>query len=177
MNLVCRADATAVVGAGHVMRCATLSGTWQARGCGRAAIRGEVTLPFVQVRLEEVGVAMAADLPDSGEGVLVVDTYDIGERVACAARAAALRVLVDDLGEAVPSGYDAVWNPNAYGVAELYSSFDGPVLTGPEMVPIRGDLPRWQGTGEGRVGVLLGGGRTPEHVTGALARAATPGST
>jgi len=131
---------------------------------------GEVAIPFVRARLAEAGVGVRGDLPPTGrEDVLVVDHYSEPVREACAARADfRLRVLVDDLGGAVPSGVDVVWNPNAYGEAASYAEFRGQVLAGPEYVPLREGLPEWRSSGASASGVMLGGGKLPERLQRAL---------
>ena len=144
------------------MRCAALAEAWLDARLGTVRFEGEFTIPFVRQRLESLGVATGApDRHDDRDAVLVVDTYDINERARCGRRRrAALRVLVDDLGETVPAGYSVVWNPNAYGNSVPYAAFAGPVLTGIDALPLRKALPSWSGRDARSVGVSLGG-RTP----------------
>jgi len=54
--LACRADATPAIGAGHVMRLSVLAAAWQAGG-GEVAWYGEVTIPFVERRLTDLGIS------------------------------------------------------------------------------------------------------------------------
>lgn len=167
-RLCLRADAEARIGAGHAMRLASLGEAWTAGG-GRAVLWGRVELPFVAERLAGAGVEVADAPPADGGCVLVVDSYDEAVRATCAARPARLRVLVDDLGCPVPSGYGMVWNPNAYGDAALYPGFAGEVLGGPAAVPVRPGLPAWSGAGSPTVGAMLGGGN-PGPVLGEAMR-------
>jgi spore coat polysaccharide biosynthesis predicted glycosyltransferase SpsG len=180
LDLLLRADATPDVGAGHVMRCATLAHAWRARQGGAARVWGTVTIPFVSRRLAELGVEVAAR-PGAPRRrvVVVVDSYDDAVRAECAAVAGArLRVLVDDVGEMVPAGYDAVWNPNPFGAPALYPRFAGAVLAGPECVPVRPDLPSWhaadprRGAAPERAAVVLGGGDAGRTLAPALERLA-----
>jgi hypothetical protein len=161
-RLVIRADATPEVGAGHLMRCASLGEAWTTGGLGPVRVQGRVTLPFVVQRLREIGIERC---PEDGAmeaaDVLLIDSYSASVRAEGAQARAGLKVLVDDVGGAVPDGFDVVWNPNAYGSALLYPGFSGRVLTGASCVPLRAGLPRWSGaSGEGTA-VALGGSSLP----------------
>jgi hypothetical protein len=114
-----------------------------------------------------MGVTIAAQ-PAQAPAMLLVDIYDESERRSLAGDSAfRSRVLVDDLGLDVPAGFDAVWNPNAYGSPDLYRSFGGQVISGRDCVPIRSGLPRWDLKGGGAIS--CGGGKTPNALQGALA--------
>lgn len=169
-SLFILADATPRFGAGHVMRCAALAEAWQKREVGRAFIIGEVSIPFAMQRLEDAGVEILAHpFFVSDHDVVLVDSYESSVRLRGAAMAAAgLRVFTSDVAEQVPPGFDAVWNPNAYGSAELYSEFEGPVIAGQGTVPLRGDLRVWRRPGNGAFGAALGGGDPPQVMTSAL---------
>lgn len=158
-TLVLRANATPTTGAGHVMRCLNLAEAWLGGAYGPVALNGEVSIPFVAERVASMGIA-PYNATQFTDAVLVVDSYDSAVRQRCAhADDFRLRVLVDDLGETVPAGYDGVWNPNAYGSRSLYPGFDGAVLAGPGMVPVRSNLPHWTGLAAApAIGVALGGG-------------------
>jgi spore coat polysaccharide biosynthesis predicted glycosyltransferase SpsG len=165
--LVVRADASTSVGAGHVMRCLTLTEQWLELG-GRAECWGKVDLRFARRRADALGVPIVARPTEEGS-VLLVDVYDESERLSLAGANLAKRcVLVDDLGSDVPIGYDAVWNPNAYGRADLYRAFGGEVIAGVDCVPIRRGLPRWVPKGAGAVS--CGGGEVPPPLRAALSQ-------
>jgi hypothetical protein len=154
-RLIVRADATAVTGAGHAMRCLGLLEAWRERG-GEGALWGTVSLPFVDARAREGGIPVV-QAPAAAD-VLVVDLYDPAAREALAnASVARVRVLVDDLGEAIPRGYDAVWNPNPYGHPGLYPDVAATLLVGTDTVAIRTGLPRWIGDQSGAISL---GGRS-----------------
>lgn len=153
MRLLVRADATPEVGAGHVMRCAALAESWIAVGVGDVIVAGDVTLPFVQHRLQQLGVKVDRAAAQSGADVLLVDSYDERVRHEPPDGPAALRVLVDDLG-ANADRFDVVWNPNAYRADMLYVGFTGEVIS--QLVPLRGGLPVWSPQ-SGTVAVSLGG--------------------
>jgi spore coat polysaccharide biosynthesis predicted glycosyltransferase SpsG len=166
--LACRADATPTIGAGHAMRLSVLAAAWQAAG-GEVAWQGEITIPFVERRLAELGIPLQDELEeDRGVSVFVIDSYDATVRYTKGFTNAVVRVLVDDLGGVVPPGYDVVWNPNAYGRAELYPGFSGAVLSGPEAVAIRDGLPPWRTRPDGETVVTIGGGDPSASLRDAL---------
>lgn len=169
-----RVDATPAVGAGHAMRCAAFAERWASRTGGRVSLHGELTIPFVRARLEPLPVELAAGPARPPVGaILVVDSYDAGVRAWGARQTGcALRVLVDDMGEPVPAGYDMVWNPNAYGTPALYPGTPACFLGGEDAVPLRRGLPRWEGGEPGTVAVMLGGSRLARRLDGALDRVA-----
>lgn len=172
--LVIRADATPLTGAGHAMRCLNLAEAWVRQRRGSAALVGEITIGFVIERARRLGVRIHAP-SDWPEGqVLVVDSYDEDVRIATASLGSFVRrVLVDDLGESVPSGFHMVWNPNAYGSESLYPQFQGAVVTGPRAVPLNPELPPWRGRGSKRIGIALGGGSIAPVLVELLSRLAT----
>jgi hypothetical protein len=160
LRLKLNADANPEIGAGHVMRLANLVEAWLQLGIGDADLAGLVTLPFVQKRLNELGIASNAAPVQSYDNVITVtDSYDVQRRRDGAIGTGALRVLVDDLGGEVSAAYDVIWNPNAYGGRDLYPDFRGEVLSGAGALSIRSDLPAWRSTSSGTIGVMLGGGR------------------
>lgn len=161
VRLVVRADANPTIGAGHAMRCLNLIDSWLGRRLGPVSFEGEIQLDFVEERMRRLGIAPSTAAVPLRHAVLVVDDYAAPVREALARRPGALlRVLVDDLGGAVPCGFDVVWNPNAYDAGALYPGFDGRVISGPESVPIRESLPRWQGArSSSAIGITVGGGR------------------
>lgn len=158
--LVLRVDATPRTGAGHAMRCLNLAEAWGRRDAGQVVVAGDVSLAFVEERLQSLGLRAQPSAEWPSGAVLVVDSYDEVVRREGGLRGGYVRkVLVDDIGGVVPPGYDTVWNPNPYGCSSLYPGFTGTLVTGYEAVPVRADLPRWQGPGSGLVGVALGGGQ------------------
>ena len=169
-RLLIRADATRAIGAGHVMRTLVLADAWTSALAGPAAVVGTFDLPFVRRRLLGSGIPIHERLPADGEtSVLVVDSYDESVRQEGGAwRAATLRVLVDDLGGAVPGGYDVVWNPGPLETGHLYPGFRGVHFGGEGWVPVRAGLPSWSGGEQGRVAVLLGGSGVSPALTAAM---------
>ena len=173
-DLLIRADASAISGAGHAMRTLALAEAWAASGAGQVGLAGAVELEFVRRRAAELGIVPQKGLSDDPRpAVLVVDSYDQQTRLEGAAwPPASLRVLMDDLGGFVPAGYEVVWNPGPWGGEIPYPEFPGTVLTGVDFVPIRSGLPVWSGGEAGRVAVLLGGGQVDRALAGAMMRLA-----
>lgn len=172
LDIVLRADATISIGAGHVMRCANVLAAWQARGLGTAYVWGDISLPFVVDRLNDLRIRAGRECVVANPALVLVDHYseEVRHQVA---RGRSVYVLVDDLGCAVPEAFDCVWNPNAYGSAELYPGFAGPVLTGPHFIPLRLDLPKWHPSDRPRMGLMLGGSAIQARLSAALDTVAT----
>ncbi|MEO8633710.1 MAG: bifunctional UDP-2,4-diacetamido-2,4,6-trideoxy-beta-L-altropyranose hydrolase/GNAT family N-acetyltransferase [Gemmatimonadales bacterium] len=166
LTLEVDADATAQIGAGHLMRCAALAEAWLDLGLGAVRFPGDVDLPFAAARAS----LLAARAPEGAGAstVLVCDSYDRARRERAALRDdVRARILVDDLCGPVPEGFDAVWNPSPHASLSDYPLFVGAVLAGPDVLPIRTGLPRWCNA-PGPTAVLLGGGHPPRHVAAAL---------
>jgi UDP-2,4-diacetamido-2,4,6-trideoxy-beta-L-altropyranose hydrolase len=171
--LVIRTVATPAVGSGHAMRCLNFADAWARVGSGPVVLAGTITIPFVRERARALGVALVLEGSCPGGDILLVDTYDERARRSGAVDGSfVLRVLVDDLGETIPPGYDVVWNPNAYADRSSYPGFQGAVMAGVDVVPVRPDLPSWEGQHATAVGIALGGGRLPVVLRDALERLA-----
>ncbi len=153
------------------MRCLTLAEEWLETG-GRVKWSGNLDIPFVRRRATALGIQMASGPPEGGS-MLLVDTYDHPERLRLSlAPGPARRVLVDDLGGEVAFGYDAVWNPNAYGTSGLYPRYAGEIITGEDFVPIRRGLPPWTPSARNATSGALsfGGGDLPPHLHAAVSQ-------
>lgn len=171
LTLEVDADANAVIGAGHLMRCATLAEAWLDLGLGPVRFTGELKLPFAASRASQLAEREGGQA--DGSTVLVSDSYEPQHRERAALRTdARARILVDDLSGAVPEGFDAVWNPSPQASQSDYPRFRGAVLAGPDVLPIRTGLPRWRGA-PGPTAVLLGGGSPLPQVAAALELLAT----
>jgi hypothetical protein len=167
-------DATPATGAGHAMRCAVLAEAWRHAGGGTVILRGTVTIPFVQARFAAAGVAVAGG--EAMADVVMCDHNDPGVRAGAGMLPGRLRVLVDDLGGAVPAGFEVVWNPNAYDASRDYPGFAGEVLSGEASVPLRRGIAEWRGGGSGTSGAFLGASAAGRQLLDALAGAAGKGS-
>lgn len=152
------------------MRCLNLAEAWRRTVSGPVSIAGEISLDFVRERAEDLGVPIVENENWPEGEILVVDSYNEAVRAdGSIGGRYGRRVLVDDLGEQVPDGYDTVWNPNPYGDEALYPRFAGVLITGRGTVPIRPGLPKWEGSESRRVGVALGGGQVCAETVAVLA--------
>jgi UDP-2,4-diacetamido-2,4,6-trideoxy-beta-L-altropyranose hydrolase len=162
MNLLIRADASADMGTGHVMRCLALAQGWIDRG-GRvefALARGAQELG---PRLEAEGVAAYRIAGESG-GVddatqtaalaakleaqwVAVDGYQFDASYQCALKRAGMRVLfLDDAGHGTPYSADIVLNQNLHAEATLYQEHgpDTRLLLGTRFALLRREFQAWQ---------------------------------
>lgn len=135
-RLLIRADATAKIGTGHVMRCLALAQAWQDIG-GDAAFAMASIPPAVRAKLkvQRCGVHNISAPPGSSEDTLetsrlaanlgatwvVVDGYVFNQIYYSALKASGLKVLaVDDYGHAQRYEVDLVLNQNAYAEPGMY---------------------------------------------------------
>ena len=195
-SLLIRADASSVVGTGHVFRCLALAQAWQDRG-GRVVFAAAELPASLRDRLEseQCGVegipAIAGSLEDAaitaqlarglGATWVVLDGYHLGGAYRQRLRAEGHRVLLlDDDGSRGPYDVDAVLNQNLGARSGLYagvSSRTG-LLVGSHLALLRREfrcpaVPRVEGRGlEMRVLVSFGGA-DPVDLTGRVLRALT----
>lgn len=134
--LLIRADATAQMGTGHVMRCLALAQAWQDSG-GAVAFGAVALPPLLETRLRTEGIAVhlltatTGSADDAAQTVtlagqmgaewVVIDGYQFGAEYQRALKAAGLRVLaMDDYGHAEHYYADVVVNQNIYADESLY---------------------------------------------------------
>jgi UDP-2,4-diacetamido-2,4,6-trideoxy-beta-L-altropyranose hydrolase len=136
-HLLIRADASAAIGTGHVMRCLALAQAWQDSG-GRATFASVEIPPSLAQRLQAEGIAIAsipapvASTIDSTETAArarsenadwtVVDGYRFLPAYYGALRAAGLQVLaVDDIAHLEHYPVDVLLNQNLNAASERYA--------------------------------------------------------
>ncbi|HYM79310.1 MAG TPA: UDP-2,4-diacetamido-2,4,6-trideoxy-beta-L-altropyranose hydrolase [Candidatus Dormibacteraeota bacterium] len=148
-TLVIRADASAGIGAGHVMRCLALAQAWQDAG-GRVifALASGADQVGNRLRTENMDVAEISATPGTADDAtqtselcrklrspwLAVDGFHFSAEYRQGVRNAVSRLLLfDDHGEFAPYRCDVVLNTNPYASEELYPQPAAPAryLLGP----------------------------------------------
>ncbi|MBP7828514.1 MAG: UDP-2,4-diacetamido-2,4,6-trideoxy-beta-L-altropyranose hydrolase [Kiritimatiellae bacterium] len=187
MKLVIRADASAKIGAGHVMRCLSLAQAAMARGWEATMVSRDLA-PGLRKRVETAGcrlvsIAQAHPHPDdlahtleaarqSAARWIVVDGYDFDAGYHAALRASGARVMVvDDHRHRDRYPADILFNQNIHAERLVYPADPGTVfllgpryaLLGPAFLPWR-DRPRDIPETARRVLVSMGGA-DPDNAT------------
>lgn len=202
MKLLVRADASAQIGTGHIMRCLALAQAWQAVGgqalfvvAGEESARAarQAAAGFEVVSLD-VSPGGPEDLSktitraqDRGALRVVVDGYHFDAIFQEGLKKAGLQVLfIDDVAHAGYYCSDWVLNQNIFGAPSMYPSLapHTRLLLGPRYFLLREEfrawasLPRETAVQAGKVLVTLGGS-DPHHATlkvvSALRRLEWPG--
>jgi UDP-2,4-diacetamido-2,4,6-trideoxy-beta-L-altropyranose hydrolase len=187
MRLVFRADASAQMGTGHLMRCLALAQAWRGDG-GESAFVTRAEGPLAE-RLKEEGnevVAVGAAPGSSGDATrtaevarregadwIVLDGYHLLDPYELALRERGARIVAfDDYGHARHEHADLVVNANAYAAEDEYRrrGTTCELMLGGRYVPLRREFERFrswereQRDRATRVLVALGGS-DPENRT------------
>ena len=160
-TILFRADASAAIGTGHVMRCLALAEAWQDVG-GAATIAMAQSTPAIEKRLRARNIQIDAfttapgDTSDATQTAslardlgtiwVVVDGYCFGARYQSTLKEAGLKVLfIDDNGHSEHYSADIVLNQNAHASKKLYVSRadDTRLLLGPRYALLRREFHRW----------------------------------
>lgn len=187
-TLLIRADASLVMGTGHVMRCLALAQAWQDDG-GSAIFAMAGTAPLVPARLgkESVGIleisAAAGSEKDAAQTValarkhdadwVVVDGYQFGADYQKALKSAGLKLLfLDDYGHGERYCADVVLNQNVAADESLYRNRESytRLLLGPNYCSLRREFNSWREwrreiPSVGHRVLLTMGGSDPENFT------------
>ncbi|MGV8042522.1 MAG: UDP-2,4-diacetamido-2,4,6-trideoxy-beta-L-altropyranose hydrolase [Thermoanaerobaculaceae bacterium] len=188
-KLLVRADASAEIGTGHVMRCLALAQAWQFRGGAVVFVSSSCPEPLAaRVAAEGMSITRISAAAGSGDDIAatmavahstgarwaVVDGYRFGPEFVQTLGESGLRVLeADDCGPARPWSSDWVLNQNIYAEEAMYPERAGStrLLLGPKYALLRREFWRLRGHRRvvrreaSRVLVTLGGG-DPRNVTG-----------
>ncbi len=188
MNLLLRADANALMGTGHVMRCLALAQAWQDRG-GLAAFLSAPLPSAIETRLSAEGLAVVAlkswpgGAADAAETIrqaealqadwVVVDGYQFDAAYHKALKDAGLKLLVlDDNGDSGFYWADLVLNQNIHAQADWYKNRASytRLLLGTQYALLRREFLAWRGwqrdTPETAYKILVTlGGSDPDNVT------------
>lgn len=164
-RLLLRANASAEIGTGHVMRCLALAQAWQRHG-GRVHFLLGQPLAGLDQKLAEAGceAAVLADSPalgsvaDAAQAIahaqqikadwVVVDGYHFDAAYQEALKQAGLRVLfIDDYGPCDFYSADVVLNQNIYATQELYAqrAAETELLLGCRYALLRAEFRPWLG--------------------------------
>lgn len=191
--LLLRADASATIGTGHIMRCLALAQAWQDAG-GQAVFAcaempdtlvARLEREQVPVRCLDVAVAGEADIAATvalahqlGASWLVVDGYRFTPVFLDAVRSGGPRVLaVDDMAHLERYPVDLVLNQNLSARRETYHgklARDTELLLGPRYSLLRREFrstvagTRAPLNGRARRVLLTFGGSDPENHTGTI---------
>lgn len=161
--LLIRADASAQIGTGHVMRCLALAQAWQDAG-GRTCFVLANPAPSLESRLQAEDMAIRhlvgidAGTAEDAEATaviahekkadwIVIDGYHFGAEYQKQLKKAGFRLLfIDDYGHADHYYADIVLNQNIYAQADLYPSREPytRLLLGIEYVLLRREFWAWR---------------------------------
>lgn len=194
LKLLIRADGSARMGTGHVMRCLSLAQGWRRAGGEAGFVLAEAT-PALEQRLQDEGINItrldapagsAADAAETarlarGRGAewVVADGYHFDAAFQQAIKAAGLQLLVvDDFGRAGPYCADYILNQNFHAMAELYTrrAPHTRLLLGTRYALLRQQFDDWRGWNRefpavARKVLVTLGGSDPDNVTGQVVEA------
>ncbi|NER34635.1 MAG: UDP-2,4-diacetamido-2,4,6-trideoxy-beta-L-altropyranose hydrolase [Oscillatoria sp. SIO1A7] len=194
MKLLIRADASAKIGTGHVMRCLALAQAWQgAKGEPIFAMANPV--PALEKRIESEGMQVVCLTTEPGSAAdaretaavarelqaswVVVDGYRFGGEYQKTIKDSGLRLLfIDDCGHAEHYYADLVLNQNISAEEQWYRNREPctQLLLGTRYTLLRREFWQWQGWQRTvpaiakKVLVTLGGA-DPDNVTLKVIRA------
>jgi UDP-2,4-diacetamido-2,4,6-trideoxy-beta-L-altropyranose hydrolase len=186
--LLVRADASAQIGTGHVMRCLALAQAWQDAG-GRVVFLMAMEAPALEARLRSEGMEVihlpvqpgstddairTADFAHQvGADWVVVDGYHFGADYQRIIKDSGLRLLfIDDNGHAGHYSADLVLNQNIHAHEGLYPNKEPytRLLLGTRYVLLRREFLKWRGWKReipevARKVLVTMGGSDPDNVT------------
>ena len=161
-NLLIRADASAEIGTGHVMRCLALAQAWQDAG-GKTTFLMAQSTPSIEARLtaENCSVLSLSVMPGSNEDAdltneyasgidaewLVADGYAFGAKYQEQIRNRERKLLcVDDAGKCDRYVADIVLNQNLAAAHDLYPNYlpGTQLLLGPSFCLLRREFTPWR---------------------------------
>ncbi|MBZ5679412.1 MAG: UDP-2,4-diacetamido-2,4,6-trideoxy-beta-L-altropyranose hydrolase [Acidobacteriia bacterium] len=191
--LLIRADASATIGTGHIMRCLALAQAWQDSG-GDAVFAIAELPPAIEDRLageglsivrmpKSVGASEDADATvnlarERSAAWVVIDGDRFDEAFLQRVKSGVARVLlIDDFAERESFPADLILNPNLDATEESYRKRGtlAPLLLGEPYVMLRREFTAWRGQRsfpeEGRKILVTLGGSDPENLTPKIAEA------
>jgi len=192
-TLLIRADASAAIGTGHVMRSLALAQAWQDSGGQTifamaqstdsinrriASELCEIVQLFVTTGSPEDSYATASLAKKQEARWTCIDGYAFGETYLESLKAAGLRLLFIDDRRNGPCAADLVLNQNLYATEQQYAGVGAHcrLLLGPKYALIRREFNRWRGwkrtiSPACRRLLVTMGGSDPENITGRIIEA------
>jgi UDP-2,4-diacetamido-2,4,6-trideoxy-beta-L-altropyranose hydrolase len=188
-----RADASAEIGTGHVMRCLALAQAWQDVGGTAIFILAEST-PAILARLTAEGfeaIAIRAFRGSSQDAqstlelsrshnadLIVLDGYAFGSEYQRRMKASADLLVIDDNGETGELHSDFLLNQNLHACDKMYVG-RGPnakLLLGPRFALLRREFAKWRGWSReipsiARRLLITMGGTDPQDLTSRILEA------
>jgi UDP-2,4-diacetamido-2,4,6-trideoxy-beta-L-altropyranose hydrolase len=186
--LLIRADASAQIGTGHIMRCLALAQAWQDAG-GHVTFLMAMEAPALESRLHSEGmevVYLPVQPGSTGDAIqtadfarqvgadwVVVDGYHFGAGFQRAIKGSGLCLLfIDDNGHAMHYSADLVLNQNIHAHEGLYQNREPytRLLLGTRYVLLRREFLKWRGWKReipdvARKVLVTMGGSDPDNVT------------
>lgn len=184
MRVLIRADASASIGIGHVMRCLALAQALRdsgdvvtllssadlARPVRDAWLMEGVDIQSLDPRaaLEDDAKATRDWVLSTGATWLVVDGYQFDDQYRSVASGSAMLAWIDDQG--APAAHaDLIVNGNLYGHRDLYPGTGARLAVGPRYALLRREFRSYLNDSSAREGTVMSlGGADPDGRTGAL---------
>ena len=187
-TLLIRADASAAIGTGHVMRCLALAQAWQDAG-GKSVFAMAEATPAIEKRLLQEGGTTEVVNADAGSSKdatgtallaeelnaawLVCDGYRFGADYQNAIKDNGVRLLlIDDNAHCESYAADLILNQNAHASADLYSgrALRSRLLLGPRYAMLRRQFAGWREwcreiSPSGHRVIVTMGGSDPDNFT------------
>ena len=193
LRLCIRADASAEIGVGHVMRCLALAQAWQDAGGSVTLVTSALTTSLAdRLRKENIEVsplqAVAGSTADAAEflqlaaksaaSAIVVDGYHFGQAYHdTISRFSGASLTIDDTGQLSHYATSYVLNQNLGASATLYENRDGNtrLLLGTDYALIRREFRQHDQRGRSRDGsikrvLVTLGGSDPDNITETVVR-------
>lgn len=168
-----RADGNAVIGLGHVMRCATLAQSLVDAGAQVTFLSRSLPDPIASKLCKSAVVTLAEGLDSSAvdsSDIVVVDGYHLVDEVVANAHRCRRMVMIDDNLELPVDLAAVVINQNLHASEAMYPTVDGQsLLIGPAFVMLRPEVAaiqrRFRQPSAAKLVLISFGGADPQRLT------------